>query len=26
LISGNPIENLDFIKKIELIWKNGKTE
>lgn len=26
LISGNPIESLDFIKKIELIWKNGKTE
>lgn len=26
LISGNPIERLDFIKKIELIWKNGKTE
>lgn len=25
LLSGNPIENLDFIERIELIWKNGKT-
>ena len=26
LLSGNPIENLDYLKQIEAIWKNGKTE